>query len=42
MAAFHPDFIVNYVIARCRFEGRLPTLESQIVMDALTHLFIKP
>ena len=41
LASFHPAFIVNYVIARCRFEGRIPILDTDLVTDALTNLFVK-
>ena len=41
IAAFHGDFLANYVVARCRFEGRLPMIDETIAMDALSHLYIQ-
>ncbi|MCB9959860.1 MAG: AAA family ATPase [Rhodospirillaceae bacterium] len=41
IAAYHGEFVANYVVARCRFEDRLPTLDENIAMDALSHLYIQ-
>lgn len=41
MARFHPRFIVDHVVARCRYEGRPPALEPGLVQEAAENLFIK-
>ncbi len=42
LAAYHPDFIINYVVARCRFEGVKPELTANRLADALGHLYVTP
>jgi predicted ATPase with chaperone activity len=39
-AAFHPIFIVEHVIATCRYEGIEPRLTVELVKDALDNIFI--
>ena len=41
MARFHPRFIVEHVIARCNYEGRDPSLDEHLVLDAAEHLYTK-
>jgi DNA polymerase III delta prime subunit len=41
MARYHPRFIVDHVVARCRYEGRPATLEPALVQEAAENLFIK-
>jgi DNA-binding MarR family transcriptional regulator len=40
-ARYHPRFIVEHVIARCRFLGRRPALERELVLEATGHLAIR-
>jgi hypothetical protein len=40
-ARFHPRFIVEHVIARCRFQGRTPVLEPDLVREAAGHLAVR-
>ncbi|MSP67269.1 MAG: hypothetical protein EXQ96_04045 [Alphaproteobacteria bacterium] len=39
LARFHPRAIVEHVIARCRFEGREPALDPELVLEAAGHLY---
>lgn len=41
LAGHHPDFIVDYVVSRARFDGVVPKLTPPRVMDALSHLNIR-
>ena len=41
MARYHPRFIVEHVIARCRFQGRAASLERDLVLEAADHLTTK-
>ncbi|MEQ9639764.1 MAG: AAA family ATPase [Alphaproteobacteria bacterium] len=41
MARYHPRFIVDHVVARCRYEGRPPSLEPALIHEAAENLFIK-
>lgn len=41
MARFHPRFIVEHVLARCNYEGRDPSLDEHLVLDAAEHLYTK-
>jgi DNA polymerase III delta prime subunit len=41
MARFHPRFIIEHVIARCNYEGRDPSLDEHLVLDAAEHLYTK-
>lgn len=41
MARFHPQFIVDHIVARCDFEGVTPSLERHLVIDAAEHLYTK-
>ena len=41
MARFHPRFIVEHVLARCNYEGRDPSLDEHLVLDAAEHLHTK-
>jgi hypothetical protein len=41
MARFHPRFIVEHVLARCSYEGRDPSLDEHLVLDAAEHLYTK-
>lgn len=40
IAAFHPKFIVEHVIAACSYEGVPPRLTLQLVKDALENLAV--
>lgn len=35
---FHPRFILDHVVARCRFAGHAPTLNPDLVLEATTHI----
>jgi len=39
MAAYHPDFLVEHIVARCRYEGVGPRLDDPRVDDAVEQLF---
>lgn len=39
-AGFHPVFIVEHVIASCRYQGIEPRLTEELVKDALENLYI--
>ncbi|MEX2647593.1 MAG: ATPase [Alphaproteobacteria bacterium] len=41
LARYHPRFIVEHVIARCRFLGRRPALERALVLEATGHLAVR-
>ena len=41
LAYFQPKFIVDQVLASCKFEGIKPSFTSDNVLDALTNLFVK-
>jgi predicted ATPase with chaperone activity len=41
LARFHPRFIVEHVLARCNFEGREPTLDKDLALEAAGHLYTK-
>jgi len=41
LARFHPRFIIEHVLARCDYEGRAPTLDKELALDAAGHLFTK-
>lgn len=38
LACFHPKWIVQQCIARCRFENRAPKLDRELIMTALRNL----
>ena len=40
LAAFHPKFIVEHVIAVCEYEGLRPQLTLPLVKEALQNLLI--
>jgi hypothetical protein len=40
LSAAHPAFIVEHVIERCRFDGREPTMDLEIVREAAQHLVV--
>ena len=40
ISAAHPAFIVNHVIERCRFDGREPQMDLEIVREATQHLVV--
>jgi len=42
LAYFQPKFIVEQVLASCKFEGTKPQFNSDNVENALSNLFIKP
>ncbi len=39
-AGFHPVFIVEHVIASCRYQGKEPRLTRELVEEALENLYI--
>lgn len=41
LAYFQPKFIVDQVLASCKFEGVKPQFTEEYVNDALTNLFVK-
>jgi energy-coupling factor transporter ATP-binding protein EcfA2 len=41
LAYFQPKFIVDQVLASCKFEGTRPQFTADNVVDALTNLFVK-
>jgi hypothetical protein len=41
LAYFQPKFIVEQVLASCKFEGIKPQFTTDNVTDALANLFIK-
>lgn len=41
LARYHPRFIVEHVIARCRFLGRQTALERDLVLEAAGHLAVR-
>jgi hypothetical protein len=41
LAYFQPKFIVDQVLASCKFEGIKPQFTTDNVVDALTNLFVK-
>jgi hypothetical protein len=40
ISAAHPAFIVDHVIERCRFDGREPQMDLEIVREAAQHLVV--
>jgi hypothetical protein len=40
LSAAHPAFIVEHVIERCRFDGREPEMDLEIVREAAQHLVV--
>lgn len=42
LAAFHPKFIVEHVIAACNYVGQPPRLTQQLLADALENLYVAP
>ncbi len=40
-ARFHPRFIVEHAIARCRFQNQPPALTPDLVMEAAAHLSVR-
>ena len=41
LAYFQPKFIVEQVLAACKFEGVKPHFNNDNVLDALANLFVK-
>jgi hypothetical protein len=41
LAYFQPKFIIDQVLASCKFEGIKPGFTNDNVLDALTNLFVK-
>ena len=41
LAYFQPKFIVEQVLASCKFEGITPQFTPEIVEDAMLNLFVK-
>ncbi|MEM7226764.1 MAG: hypothetical protein AAF495_27580 [Pseudomonadota bacterium] len=41
LARYHPNFILDHVIAHCRYTGEPPRLERDIVLAAAEHLYTK-
>jgi predicted ATPase with chaperone activity len=40
MAGFHPLFIIEHIIAACRYRGGDPVITEELVQDALENLYI--
>jgi hypothetical protein len=40
LAAFHPKFILEHVIATCQYLGEAPTIRQDLVIDALSNLIV--
>jgi hypothetical protein len=40
ISASHPAFIVEHVLERCRFDGREPQMDLEIVREATQHLVV--
>ncbi|MCZ6878370.1 MAG: hypothetical protein O7G29_09535 [Acidobacteria bacterium] len=40
LAAFHPKFIVEHVIAACKYEGVLPHISHNLLQEALQNLVV--
>ncbi len=40
LAAFHPKFIVEHVIATCKYEGALPHISHDLLKEALKNLVV--
>ena len=41
LACFQPKFIVEQVLASCKFEGVPPSFTKENIEDALTNLYVK-
>ena len=41
LAYFQPKFIVDQVLATCKFEGVPPQFTKENVEDAMTNLYVK-
>jgi hypothetical protein len=41
ISAVHPQFIVDHIIERCRFEGRYPELSLELIHDAVENLVVE-
>jgi hypothetical protein len=41
LAYFQPKFIVDQVLASCKFEGVAPAFTKKNIEDALTNLYVK-
>ena len=41
LAAYHPRFIVDQVVATCRFMGQLPHFEARFIEYAINNLRVK-
>ena len=41
LARYHPAFILDHVVAHCRYTGEPPSLERDIVLAAADHLYTK-
>jgi hypothetical protein len=41
LAAFHPKFIVEHVIAACKYEGVLPHISHNLLKEALQNLVVR-
>ena len=41
LARSQPRFIVEHVLARCNYEGRDPSLDEDLAIEAAEHLFTK-
>jgi hypothetical protein len=40
LAYYHPQFIVNQVLATCKFQGKAPAFDRDNVADAMLNLFV--
>ncbi|CAK0740824.1 AAA family ATPase [uncultured Gammaproteobacteria bacterium] len=41
MACYHPAFLLNYVVSRCRYDGKPSRIDADILEEALTQLLIR-
>jgi SpoVK/Ycf46/Vps4 family AAA+-type ATPase len=41
LARFHPSFILRHVVASCRYHGRPPAMDRELMFEAAEHLIVK-
>jgi hypothetical protein len=41
LARFHPAFMLRHVVASCRYQGRTPALDRELLFDAAEHLIVR-
>ncbi|MFN3232904.1 MAG: ATPase [Alphaproteobacteria bacterium] len=40
LASFHPAFMMRHVVATCRFQGRRPEMDIDLMLEAADHLMV--